>query len=446
MKKILSLVLALLMLTITPVFAETSETNEAADLADGVETITLDSGISLTYNKYEFKIDVDENGDIEGAYLGETPDLIGFNIVIAEDTDAEAYMTDAAAAHNADLEKGMFFADGDEWLSFVYDNESSEEYRNQVVVYARNFDGGCYIVTAYGCYKDRTESESDEDSAIDEGLTELEQILDSLHFANASAENGTELANPWTESDKQGAADATGFEMTAPEGAENVTYSYMQESGLAQMRYTLDETEWIYRMQMADELTDISGMAYDWTLEEEGTVSGRAAVYYSYCAPDGETENDVQVVNWYDAVTGVTCSLSAVSADLDGMDIQAYAENLYLPLQGEATDDADADRERELADYFLGEHKRSDDSSVLVLSDNNDGTFAVSISVTRLCNLEGGVGAFEDHKMRFEIDDPNGNKMSGVIYRDSDNSLTVKITDSAWTYLKSDDVLEGFGK
>ena len=197
---------------------------------------------------------------------------------------------------------------------------------------------------------------------------------------------------------------------------------------------------------MADELTDISGMAYDWTLEEEGTVSGRAAVYYSYCAPDGGTENDVQVVNWYDAVTGVTYSLSAISEDLDGMDIQAYAESLYVPLQGEATDDPDADRERELKDYFIGEHKSSDDASVLTLSDNNDGTFAVSISVTGLCNLENGVGTFEDHKMYFEIDDPNGNKMSGVIYRDNDNTLTVKITESTWTYLKNDDTIEGFGK
>ena len=48
--------------------------------------------------------------------------------------------------------------------------------------------------------------------------------------------------------------------------------------------------------------------------------------------------------------------------------------------------------------------------------------------------------------MSFEIDDPNGNKMSGVIYRDSDDTLTVKITDSTWTYLKNGDVLEGFGK
>ena len=261
-----------------------------------------------------------------------------------------------------------------------------------------------------------------------------------------AAENQVGLANPWTESDMQGVLDATGFEMIAPENATDVTYSYMQKDGLAQMCYVLDDTNWVYRIQAAEELTDISGTAYEWTLEEEGTVSGRNAVYYSYCAPDGGTENDVQVVNWYDAVTGVTYSLSAVSADLDGMDIQAYAENLYVPLQGEATGDTEADRESELKEYFLGEHKRSYDSSALVLSDNNDGTFAVSINVTGLCSLEDGVGTFEDHKMSFEIDDPNGDKMSGVIYRDNDDTLTVKITDSTWTYLKNDDVLEGFGK
>ena len=262
----------------------------------------------------------------------------------------------------------------------------------------------------------------------------------------APTEQPTELANPWTESDEQGVAEATGFDMVAPEGAADVSYSYMADGAMAQMTYELDGAKWVYRMQLADELTDISGMAYEWTSEEKGSVADREAMYYAYCAPDDGTENDVQVVNWYDAVPGVTYSLSASAKDLDGMDIQAYAEKLYAPLQGDATGDPDADRVSELNDYFLGEHKRSYDESVLTIAENEDGTFAVNLSITRLCVLENGVGTFEDHKMTFEVDDPSENKLSGVIYRDSDNSLAVKITDSTWDLLPNDEVLDGFGK
>lgn len=263
---------------------------------------------------------------------------------------------------------------------------------------------------------------------------------------STDAPEQTELANPWTESDEQGVAEATGFDMVAPDGAANVSYSYMADGAMAQMTYELDGAKWTYRMQMADALTDISGMAYQWTGEEKGSVAGKEAMYYAYSASDDGAENDVQVVNWYDAVPGVTYSLSASAKDLEGMDIQAYAEKLYAPLQGDATGDPDADRVSELNDYFLGEHKRSYDESVLTIAENEDGTFAVNLSITRLCVLENGVGTFEDHKMTFEVDDPSENKLSGVIYRDSDNSLAVKITDSTWDLLPNDEVLDGFGK
>ncbi len=258
-------------------------------------------------------------------------------------------------------------------------------------------------------------------------------------------ESSTELANPWTESDEQGVAEATGFDMTPPDGAENVAYSYLADENLAQMSYELDDAQWVYRMQPADALTDISGLHLDWT-GDEGTVSGREALYYGQCDLNDETKDDIMLVNWYDAVTGVTYSLSATRSDLDGMDIQVYAEELYEPLQGDATDDPEGDRERELQDYFLGEHEKSDDGSTLVIEDNGDGTFRVDLSITRLCSLENGVGTFEEHKMTFTAEDPNGENLSAVIYRDSDNSLTVKITDSTWGYLPNDEVISGFGK
>lgn len=83
-----------------------------------------------------------------------------------------------------------------------------------------------------------------------------------------------EIANPWTESDQQGVAEATGFDMTAPDGATDVVYSYMAEESLAQMSYELDGASWIYRAQATDALTNISGMEEGWTSEEEETSPG----------------------------------------------------------------------------------------------------------------------------------------------------------------------------
>ena len=289
---------------------------------------------------------------------------------------------------------------------------------------------------------------SSETAATEASQTESEAAESTEAEGTESEEDVIGMANPWIESDEQGVLEATGFDMKAPEGATDVAYSYIPDNKLAQMQYVLDDINWTYRMEPSDELMDISGMYYGWTEDDgdKGTVSGREAVYYGYLAPEDSDEESAQLVNWYDAVTGVTYSLSAVAKDLDGMDIQAYAEKLYVPLQGEATDDPEGDRANELKEYFIGEHESSYDGSKLTISDNGDDTFNVNIDIFRLCSLENAVGTFENHKMNFEAEDPNGNKMTGMIYRDSDNSLTVKITDSSWDLLPTDETIEGFGK
>ena len=289
---------------------------------------------------------------------------------------------------------------------------------------------------------------SSETATTEASQTESEAAESTEAEGTESEEDVIGMANPWIESDEQGVLEATGFDMKAPEGATDVAYSYIPDNKLAQMQYVLDDINWTYRMEPSDELMDISGMYYGWTEDDgdKGTVSGREAVYYGYLAPEDSDEESAQLVNWYDAVTGVTYSLSAVAKDLDGMDMQAYAEKLYVPLQGEATDDPEGDRANELKEYFIGEHESSYDGSKLTISDNGDDTFNVNIDIFRLCSLENAVGTFENHKMNFEAEDPNGNKMTGMIYRDSDNSLTVKITDSSWDLLPTDETIEGFGK
>ena len=48
--------------------------------------------------------------------------------------------------------------------------------------------------------------------------------------------------------------------------------------------------------------------------------------------------------------------------------------------------------------------------------------------------------------MYFEVTDPAEGTMKGMIYLDSDTSLCVKITDSTWDLLPTDEVIDGFGK
>lgn len=260
-----------------------------------------------------------------------------------------------------------------------------------------------------------------------------------------------EVTNPWVDSDEQGVMEAIGFDMKAPQDATDVRYSYMKESQIAQMTYEKDQISWVYRMKATPELVDISGMNYEWSLVDNGTVGGRNAVYYSFSTATEKTEyidstNTVQVVNWYDDLIGVSYSLSASGKDLNGMDIQVYAEELYAPLQTEVTDDEQKDREDEVKEYFLGEHIRSYDESSIVIEEAQDGQYNVDISIIRLCALEDGVGTFEDHVMNFTVIDPSENELQGKIYRDTDNTLTIEITKSTWEYLPIGEKLTDFGK
>ena len=167
------------------------------------------------------------------------------------------------------------------------------------------------------------------------GILVLTVILTLCGCGAKSEEVSTSLANPWTDADEEGVLAATGFDLVAPEGATDVHYSFMDEDKLAQMTYSMDNISWVYRVKAANELEDISGMNYEWVVTEEGTVSGREAIYMAYSDASEDTEyldsvQYVQVVNWYDVVPGVTYSLSASGNAVNGMDIQVLAEQIFF--------------------------------------------------------------------------------------------------------------------
>ncbi len=243
---------------------------------------------------------------------------------------------------------------------------------------------------------------------------------------DATAEEDTQIANPWTETDQTGLLKATGYTMTPPEDASDVAYSYMAESGLAQMTYTTDnDTDWTYRIQAADKLTDISGISTTWDYEGQATVAGLDGKDYSCGDINEDNVDHYQMIQWYDAVTGTTYSLAAHSLhDLGGMDIQAVAESIYQPLQQDVTDDAAADAERELTDYFLGDFTSSYDGSTLSISDNGNDTYTVDASLSGAMAFTDTSATFSNHKIIWS-DTESG--ASGMIYRDSDNSLVVSV-------------------
>lgn len=256
--------------------------------------------------------------------------------------------------------------------------------------------------------------------------TETTDTTETTNTTDTASEDSTQIANPWTETDQQGLADATGYTIAPPSDATNVSYAYMAEDGLAQMTYTTDtDTDWVYRIQAADALTDISGIFTTWDYEGEATVAGLAAKDYASGDINEDDTDHYQMIQWYDAVTGTTYSLSAHSLhDIGGMDIQAIAESLYQPLQGDATDDAAADAANELKDYFLGDFTSSYDGSSLSISDNGDGSYTVEASLTGAMAITDTAASFSNHKIMWKDSD---NDASGMIYRDSDNSLVVSI-------------------
>ena len=180
MKKLLSMVLALMMaLVAVSAVADTVETvNE-----DGSVTVVTDAGISFTYSKEDFEIAVGEDGSVNGKYVGETPEPVGFTIQIVTDTDAETYMNATAEVYGSEVTKDITFDDETEWVSTECAVQDGD-YITIGVFYACDFEGGCYVVAVYSYFENTAADEETSDEDVDfEGSAALEMVLDSLTFA-----------------------------------------------------------------------------------------------------------------------------------------------------------------------------------------------------------------------------------------------------------------------
>ena len=70
----------------------------------------------------------------------------------------------------------------------------------------------------------------------------------------------------------------TGFLLSAPANATDVQFSSIEGTPpMAQMSYTVEGTQYLYRILADDTSKDISGLHYDWSSEAPGEVGGLAA-------------------------------------------------------------------------------------------------------------------------------------------------------------------------
>lgn len=133
------------------------------------------------------------------------------------------------------------------------------------------------------------------------------------------------IANPWVEATPSDIAETTGAAFGVPEGAENVSYSLMPDDKLAEMYFTLDDMEYVARIQPAEAFTDISGLFYEWEAESPFTIAGIEGLERR--TMDGEMTLDSAL--WFDEPMGLMYSLFTCAPDLDGYDIAAIAEAVY---------------------------------------------------------------------------------------------------------------------
>lgn len=157
-----------------------------------------------------------------------------------------------------------------------------------------------------------------------------------LLAAFASAET-TEIANPWEDMNEEALLQASGVSLGVPEGAENVAYRWLDSEGLAEMQFTLDGDAYCARVKSAaleaGQLEDISGMSYAWENVEEITIGGHCHGTIGQ-AQSGD-DAFVELCQWYDLAPGLMYSLSIITPELDGLDLTAVAEMVYVPMQGD---------------------------------------------------------------------------------------------------------------
>ena len=173
-------------------------------------------------------------------------------------------------------------------------------------------------------------------NADDHTLTYYSRLSGEEHIEVYEATESVGLANPWEEMTEEELTQTAGVTFGVPDGAENVVYRWLESETLAEMQFTLDGDEYCARIKPAaleaGQLENISGMYYAWENEESVAIGSCEGTIGQYMTG---SEEWVELCQWYDAAPGLMYSLSVYSTDLDGLDLAAIAQTVYVPMQGD---------------------------------------------------------------------------------------------------------------
>lgn len=141
------------------------------------------------------------------------------------------------------------------------------------------------------------------------------------------------MINPWETVTAEELKEFSGFVFGVPEGAENIVYRLLRDQGLAEMQFTMGEDDYCARMQAVElqegEWMNISGMYFAWENEEEVQI-GQCRGTIGQAQADAS--DWVELCTWYDSTSEIVYCLSVGTTDLDGLDLTAVAEQVYIPM------------------------------------------------------------------------------------------------------------------
>ena len=170
---------------------------------------------------------------------------------------------------------------------------------------------------------------------------ENRDVLENWFLMNEKGDSGfvgyraDTIANPWEDVTIESLAETTRFIFGLPEGAENAACRLLRSENLAELDFTWANGDYCARIQAISlaegEMTDISGMYYEWEHEEEISFRGHPGTIA--IARDGDLW--AERCMWYDFDAGLMYSLSVTAADVDGLDLAALAEQVFPPVQGD---------------------------------------------------------------------------------------------------------------
>lgn len=333
LKKWIAILMAAILLTMTFALAETAE--EAG--SDWTMAVLSDPEITGQFPYHSF-VEVNEDGEpvlivssTEDAFIGAEDHA---DVYLCKDGEAELAMSVGGAGGD------KFFCNADSHTLTHYWRLSGEEH---IEVYEVK-DGALTPVTAVDRYAQNhgPAENADAESFFQEGEAISQETCEAL-FAQYADESGlvsyapVGMANPWTDMTAEALEQASGVTLGLPEGAENVVYRWMAAEGLAEMQFTLGADEYCARVKPAaleaGQLEDISGMYFAWENVEETTIGG---CHGTIGQAQTGSEEFVELCLWYDLAPGLMYSLSVTTTDVDGLDLAAVAEQVYVPMQGDA--------------------------------------------------------------------------------------------------------------